>query len=123
MNKHGGIIEIRGIKGIITAIFALCCIATGFTVFPGFVAMHIWNLFTPYITDMPQMTLIHGIMLWAILFLIWFAFNGKPLSLHFGCDATMSEEEIKELMEKVNTSEKAEQIEQIEKKEEVEKEE
>lgn len=101
MNKHGRIIEIRGIKGLLTAIFVVCCLITGFTVFPGFIAMHIWNLFTPYVTDMPQMNLLHGIMLWGIIFLIWFAFFGKFPSLHFGCQGAMSEEEIRQFVEKI----------------------
>lgn len=101
MHKHGRIIEIRGIKGVITAIFVVCCLVTGFTVFPGFLAMSIWNLLTPYISDMPQMTLLHGVMLWGIVFLIWFAFNGRFPSLHFGCQNAMSEEEIKEFVERI----------------------
>lgn len=101
MNKHGRIIEIRGLKGLLTAIFIICCLITGFTVFPGFIAMNIWNLIAPYITDMPQMTLLHGVMLWAILFLIWFAFKGKMPSLHFGCQSAMNDEEIREFVERI----------------------
>lgn len=101
MNKHGRIIEIRGIKGLLTAIFIVCCLITGFTVFPGFIAMHAWNFISLYVTDMPHMTLLHGIMLWAILFLIWFAFNGRFPSLHFGCQSAMNDEEIREFVEKI----------------------
>ncbi len=101
MNRRGRIIEIRGIKGLLTVIFILCCLITGFTVFPGFIAMHIWNLITPYIQDMPQMSLIHGVMLWAICFLIWFAFNGKIPSMHFGCTPGMNDEEIREFVERI----------------------
>ena len=101
MNKHGRIIEIRGFRGLLTAIFIFCCLVTGFTVFPGFLAMTAWNFIAPYITDMPQMTLLHGVMLWAIVFLIWFAFYGKMPSLHFGCDAAMNDEEIREFVEKI----------------------
>lgn len=101
MNKHGRIIEIRGFRGLLLAIFIFCCLVTGFTVFPGFIAMHAWNLLVPYINNMPQMQLIHGVMLWAICFLIWFAFNGRMPSLHFGCQAPMDEEEIKEFVEKI----------------------
>ena len=101
MNKHGRIIEIRGFRGILTALFVLCCLVTGFTVFPGFLAMSAWNFIVPYVIDMPQMTLLHGVMLWAIVFLIWFAFNGKMPSFHFGCESTMNDEEIREFVEKV----------------------
>ena len=63
--------------------------------------MHIWNLITPYVTDMPQMSLLHGVMLWAIVFLIWFAFNGRFPSFHFGCQNAMNDEEIREFVEKI----------------------
>lgn len=101
MHKRGRIIEIRGFKGILTAIFIFCCIVTGFTVFPGFIAMNIWNLLTPYINNMPQMNLLHGVMLWAICFLIWFAFKGKMPSMHFGCAPAMNDEEIREFVEQI----------------------
>lgn len=101
MNKHGRVIEIRGFKGILAAIFIVCCLVTGFTVFPGFVAMHIWNFFVPYVMNMPAMHLGHGVMLWAIVFLIWFAFFGKMPSLHFGCRSQMDDEEIREFVAKM----------------------
>lgn len=110
MNKRGGIIEIRGFKGLLTAIFILCCLITGFTVFPGFIAMTLWNSLAPYITDMPHMTLLHGVMLWAIVFLIWFAFNGKMPSLHFGCNKAMNEEEIKEFVERIQKQQEQQEI-------------
>lgn len=101
MHKRGRIIEIRGFRGLLTALFIICCLITGFTVFPGFIAMKCWNLLVPYITDMPQMQLFHGIMLWTIIFLIWFAFNGHFPSLHFGCNTAMNDEEIKDFIETI----------------------
>ena len=99
MNKHGRIIEIRGFKGLVTAIFVLCCIITGFTVFPGFIAMNVWNFIAKNVTDMPTMQLLHGVMLWAIIFLIWYAFSGKHFALHFGCNS--SDEKLKEIVEQI----------------------
>lgn len=111
MHKRGKIIEIRGFKGLFTAIFIVCCLVTGFTVFPGFVAMKCWNLLVPYITDMPQMQLLHGVILWAIVFLIWFAFNGHMPSFHFGCHPAMNDEEIKDFIEAIK-KEKEHQLQQ-----------
>jgi hypothetical protein len=106
MNKHGGIIEIRGLKGLFTAIFIVCCLITGFTVFPGFIAMNIWNLITPYITDMPHMNLIQGVLLWAIVFTLWFSFNGKMPTLNFCCERRMDEKEIQEFVSKIKEEQK-----------------
>ncbi len=114
MHKRGRIIEIRGFKGLLTAIFIVCCLATGFTVFPGFIAMKCWNLLVPYITDMPQMNLLHGVMLWAIVFLIWFAFNGHLPSLHFGCNSPMNDEEIKDFIEAIKKEKERQSQQQIE---------
>lgn len=47
------------------------------------------------------MSLLHGVILWVIIFLLWYAFNGKPLALHFGCNRPMSEEEIKSMIERI----------------------
>ena len=99
MNRRGKIIEIRGFKGLILAIFIACCIITGFAVFPGYIAMNIWNFTAKYISNLPSMQLIHGVMLWAIIFLIWYAFSGKQFALHFGYDP--SDEKIQELMEQI----------------------
>jgi len=99
MNKRGKIIEIRGIKGLLIAIFAGCCIITGFTVFPGYIAMNLWNLVAKYIDNMPTMQLLHGVMLWIIVFLLWYAFGGKYLGIHIGFDP--SDENIKELVEQI----------------------
>ena len=91
------------------AIFIVCCLVTGFTVFPGFVAMKCWNLLVPYITDMPQMHLLHGIMLWAIVFLIWFAFNGHLPSLHFGCNPAMDDDEIRDFIDAIKKEKEQQQ--------------
>jgi len=99
MNKKGRIIEIRGFKGLFIAIFAGCCIITGFTVFPGYIAMNAWNFIAKYITDMPSMQLLHGVMLWIIMFLLWYAFSGKQFGLHIGYDP--SDERLQELVEQI----------------------
>ena len=99
MNKRGKIIEIRGFKGLLLAIFIGCCLITGFTVFPGYIAMTLWNLAGKSIMNLPQMHLLHGVMLWAIIFLLWYAFSGKQFALHFGYDP--SDERLQELVEQI----------------------
>ena len=45
MKRNAKIIQISGLRGILMAIFIVTCLAAGFVVFPGFVAMNIWNHF------------------------------------------------------------------------------
>lgn len=99
MNKKGRIIEIRGFKGLMLAVFAGCCIVTGFTVFPGYIAMSLWNITAKYIPDMPTMQLLHGVMLWIIIFLLWYAFSGRQFGLQIGYDP--SDERLQELVEQI----------------------
>ena len=43
--KSPKIIKINGFRGIILAVFVCTCLFAGFVVFPGYVAMNIWNHF------------------------------------------------------------------------------
>ncbi len=56
MKKNLNIIKINGLRGLIIAIMVVCCLATGFIAFPGYVAMHIWNFSAPFF-NLPQIGL------------------------------------------------------------------
>lgn len=105
-------IEIKGIKGLLTAIFVISCFLTGLMVLPGFLAMQMWNFIAHYITNMPQMQLLHGVMLWGIIFLIWYAFNGCFPLVRFGSTRVMTPQEINEIIERMKqeSSDKQDQI-------------
>lgn len=85
MNKHGGMIEIKGFRGICIFLFLVCCFLTGFCLFPGFFVMHAWNFAGNYIEELPQMNVLHGSMLWLALFLIGCVISGKKIGIGFAC--------------------------------------
>ena len=43
MKKNLNVIQVRGVRGLIILGMVLCCLTVGFIIFPGWVAMHIWN--------------------------------------------------------------------------------
>ena len=81
MKNRPKIIQICGIKGILTALFIVTCLAAGFIAFPGYVAMTIWNHFTTGIT--PAINLYQGILLWAIVAIIYFIATKQRFAVSF----------------------------------------
>ena len=81
MKRNAKIIQISGIKGLITALFVVTCLAAGFVAFPGFVAMNIWNHFAG--SSVPEINLYQGILLWAIVALVYFIANKQSFSVSF----------------------------------------
>lgn len=108
MKNRPKIIQICGIKGILTALFIVTCLAAGFIAFPGYVAMTIWNHFTTGIT--PAINLYQGILLWAIVAIIYFIATKQRFAVSFGAPKELNEEELKVLMERVKMQSQARMI-------------
>ncbi len=108
MNRNFNVIKINGFKGLLFALFLICCFATGVVVFPGWICMHAWNFVAGYFLDMPTMTIVHGSILWLIIALSIYAINKGNFSISFGTAAPMpmsmtnNEERIKEIIKKIN---------------------
>lgn len=105
MKRNFNVIEINGFKGIAVALFMLCCLATGFIVFPGWLCMHVWNFVSAYFLDMPVMSLLHGSILWAILALSFYAINNKKFLISFKSvgprPRDYNEERIKQIIKQI----------------------
>ncbi|MGN0017977.1 MAG: hypothetical protein ACI37S_02940 [Candidatus Gastranaerophilaceae bacterium] len=67
MNKHFRIIDVNGFRGLLLFCFIVICLLSGFLVFPGFLAMFLWNTFIPSLVALPTINLFQGILLWAII--------------------------------------------------------
>ena len=67
MNKNLKIIDVNGIKGLLIFLFIVTCLIVGFFVFPGFVAMAIWNMMSSFVDMLPQINFIAGLLLWGII--------------------------------------------------------
>ena len=60
------VVQINGIKGLITALFIGVCLFAGFVIFPGYVAMTLWNKYLVANLMFPALNLIQGVLLWGI---------------------------------------------------------
>lgn len=97
MKHNMNIIQIRGIRGLIVAGAAVCCLAVGFIWFPGWVLMQLWNLCASYTTAIPVIGIIQGIILWGICIAAYFAFKRDKLVVCLKAPQGLSEDEIKEV--------------------------
>lgn len=98
------VIKINGFKGMALVMFLIGCFAAGFVIFPGWLCMQAWNFIAGYFSAMPQMSLIHGAILWAILALSFYALNSDVFSISFGTSIPQpaNEEKIKEIIKQIN---------------------
>ena len=95
MKKNLNVIQIRGIKGLFIAGMVVCCLFAGFIVFPGWVWMQLWNMVSPYITNIPQIGLIQGILLWGIIIAAYFTFRKEKIVVCVRSPKGLSEDELK----------------------------
>ena len=104
MKRNYNIIKISGLKGVIFAIFIVGCLIAGFLTFPGWVCMHIWNFVAGLFSEMPEMNLLHGCIMWCIIALSVYALNQGNFSISVGGApvSTPSEERIKEILRQVH---------------------
>lgn len=105
MNKNKfSIIKINGFKGIALVVFLIGCFAAGFVIFPGWVCQNIWNFTAGYFSILPEMQLIHGVILWAIIALSFYALNSDAFSISFGTSVPrpVSDERIKEIIKQIH---------------------
>ena len=108
MRRNAKIIQINGLRGLLTALFIITCLAAGFIAFPGFVAMSIWNRFAG--TNIPEINLFQGVLLWAIIFLTYFIASKQSVTVSFASPRELNEEEMKALMERVKMQSQARMI-------------
>lgn len=108
MRRNAKIIQINGFRGLLTALFIITCLGAGFIAFPGFVAMSIWNYFAG--SNVPQINLYQGILLWAIIFLTYFIVTKQRVAVSFATPKELNEEELKTLMERVKMQSQARMI-------------
>ena len=109
MKKNLNVIQVRGIKGIIILGLVLCCLVVGFIVFPGWVAMHIWNLIAGCINGVPMIGLIQGVLLWGIIIASYLTFKKNRIVVCVKTPKGLSEDELKAVfadMKKNNAEDK-----------------
>ena len=94
------IIQIDGIRGLVTALFIGVCLFAGFVVFPGLVAMHYWNKYLVNLFMFPMLNLFQGVLLWAIVAISYFILSKKGLAVSFKNTPELSDEELDMILKK-----------------------
>ena len=110
MKRNAKIIQIHGLRGIVMAMFIVTCLIAGFVIFPGFVAMNIWNHFATFI---PQLNIYQGVLLWSIVALVGFIVNKQSFSVSFASPKELNEEEMNMLMERIKLQSQAKILNQM----------
>lgn len=99
------VVQISGIKGILSVVFIGSCLIAGFVGFPGLIAMCAWNWVANNYFLVPEINIFQGILLWAIVALIYFIADNKALAVSIARPDQLNEEEMKWLMQKIKKAE------------------
>lgn len=99
------IIQIDGFRGLITAAFVGVCLFAGFVVFPGFVAMHFWNLYLVNLLMFPELSLFQGVLLWGMVFVSYSIVTKGKFALSFKSTPELSDAELDSIIKsaKINS--------------------
>lgn len=100
------VIQIDGIKGLISAVFIGACLVAGFVIFPGYSAMALWNKYLVTNLMFPVLNLMQGVLLWAIIAITYCIVAKQGLALSFKSTPDLTEDEIKDIIKNAKISSK-----------------
>ena len=95
MKKNLNVIQIKGVKGLIMLVMVGCSLVAGFIVFPGWVAMNIWNVLASLVNNAPSIGIIQGVLLWGIIVASYFTFRKERVVVCMKTPQGLNEEELK----------------------------
>ena len=95
MKKNFNVIQIKGIRGLLLVAGFILCLAAGFIVFPGLIAMYIWNYAASFVAQLPTIGILQGILLWGIVAASYFLFRKEKLVVCMRSSEGLSEDELK----------------------------
>ena len=95
MKKNLNVIQIKGVKGLIMLVMVGCCLVAGFIVFPGWVAMNIWNVLASLVNNAPSIGIIQGVLLWGIIVASYFTFRKERVVVCMKTPQGLNEEDNK----------------------------
>lgn len=98
------IIQIDGIKGLVTALFIGVCTFAGFVIFPGQVAMTLWNKYLASSFMFPTLNLMQGVLLWGIAAISYCIVSKKGFAVTFKNTPELSDEELDAIMKSAKLS-------------------
>lgn len=88
------IVQIDGIRGLITAAFIGVCLFAGFVVFPGMVAMHLWNKYLVNLYMFPVLNILQGVLLWGIVAITYLILTKNEMPISFKETKGLSDSEL-----------------------------
>jgi hypothetical protein len=92
------IIQIDGIRGLITAAFIGVCLFAGFVAFPGAVAMFLWNKYLVNLYMFPVINLFQGILLWGMCAISYCIITKNKFAVSFKNTPELSEDELNSII-------------------------
>ena len=98
------IFQINGFRGLIMTAFIICCLFAGFVLFPGVVAMHLWNKYLVNLLSFPSLNMFQGVLLWGITALSYFIISNGKLPVSFESPDSLSDAELNMIMKKARIS-------------------
>ncbi len=110
MKRKVRVIQISGLRGLLTVVFIVSCLTAGFAAFPAFVAMCLWNYVAEFIA-IPAINIFQGLMLWAIIAISGFIINDrKKFLIAFRAHGQLTEQEMRNVMERIKMQSQAQVI-------------
>ena len=88
------IIKIDGFRGLLTALFIVSCLFAGFAIFPGVVAMYLWNRYLVTLASFPVLNIFQGVLLWGIIALSYLIITKGKCSVSFKQAPSISDPEM-----------------------------
>jgi len=92
------IVQIDGIRGLMTAVFIGVCLFAGFVIFPGLVCMHLWNKFLAAAYMFPVLNVLQGVLLWTIAVISYSILFKNSLAVSFFETPELSDEDLEKII-------------------------
>lgn len=95
------VIQISGIRGILSAIFIVACLIAGFVGFPALMLNKLWNHIADISGVIPYINMFQGLILWGILAVSYLIINKKQRYLAVFEPKPRSPREIRDIIREI----------------------
>lgn len=99
--KRLRVIQITGLRGILSAIFFVTCLVAGFVAFPSIVICKLWNIIMPQVFAMPMINFFQGLILWGIVAISYAIINQRDKYFVAFEPKTMSGRDITDIIREI----------------------
>lgn len=96
------VIQISGIRGLLSAAFVVACLIAGFVGFPALVLNKLWNHIADITGTIPYINMFQGLILWAILAISYLIINKKQKYL-VAFEPQPNRREIKDIINEIKS--------------------